>query len=255
MIKSENFITIQGWMRTELKLKGNALLVFALIWGFSQMEGQKFTGNLQYIADWCGATKQGVIKNLKALIDKGLIAKEELIINGKKCCHYSTKFNGTVKQSLTDNSTKFNDTVKQSLTNNINNKNINNKNINNNKNPAVFLKSSTTETKPKESKYSKCVSLIQAFTKNEKLRKILIEYLNLLLEMTPNIYANQFKGKLNILKALSDNESVQYDIVNQSLIKGWKSFYPLPNNSCKSADNLRHDDRNLGELKVVDEEF
>ena len=51
-INPENYITIQGWMRTELELKGNDLMVYAIIYGFSQSESNRFTGSLQYLADW-----------------------------------------------------------------------------------------------------------------------------------------------------------------------------------------------------------
>ena len=36
MVKNENYLVIQGWMITELKLKGNELLIYAIIYGFSQ---------------------------------------------------------------------------------------------------------------------------------------------------------------------------------------------------------------------------
>ena len=93
-VKSENYIVIQGYMVKDLKLKGNELLIYAIIYGFSQTENQVFSGSLQYLADWTNSTKAGVIKNLKSLIDKGLIKKEERYINGVKFCeYYATKFN------------------------------------------------------------------------------------------------------------------------------------------------------------------
>ena len=52
-MKDTNFISIQGWMRTELNLSGNELLVYAIIYGFSQDGESKFTGSRQYLADWC----------------------------------------------------------------------------------------------------------------------------------------------------------------------------------------------------------
>ena len=117
-------------MVTELGLKGNELLVYALIYGFSQTKGQVFNGSLQYLADWTNSTKQGVLKNLKSLVEKGLIEKKETIFNGVKSCeYYSTKFNGVkqsliggIKQSLTGG-------IKQSLTNNIEIDNIDKDNI------------------------------------------------------------------------------------------------------------------------------
>lgn len=110
-VKNENFIAIQGWMVSELGLKGNSLLIYAIIYGFSQAEGQVFTGSLQYLADWTNSTKQGVLKNLKSLIDAGLIGKKEKNINGVKFVeYYITKFNGVlnkvewgIKQSLPNN--------------------------------------------------------------------------------------------------------------------------------------------------------
>lgn len=94
-VQETNFLEIQGWMRTELGLTGNDLLVYATIYGFSQIENQKFTGSLQYLADWCGATKQGIQKNLKNLISRNLITKEQLIINGVTyVAYYAPKVHG-----------------------------------------------------------------------------------------------------------------------------------------------------------------
>ena len=138
-VKNENYIVIQGFMVKDLKLKGNELLTYAIIYGFSQTENQRFTGGLQYLADWTNSTKQGVIKNLKSLVEKGYIVKEDKIINGVKFCeYYATEFNGVlnkveqgIKQSLTPIKQSLTEGIKQSLTNNIDNNIINN--ISNNK--------------------------------------------------------------------------------------------------------------------------
>ena len=117
-IKNENFILVSGFMVNELKLKGNELLVYAIIYGFTQVENQTFTGSLQYLADWTNSTKQGILKNLKSLIEKGYIEKQESTINGVKFVSYhTTKFNGGIKQSLMGG-------IKQSLPNNIDIDNI-----------------------------------------------------------------------------------------------------------------------------------
>jgi DnaD/phage-associated family protein len=110
-INENNYILILGFMINDLKLKGNELLIYAIIYGFSQTENQTYKGSLQYLADWTNSTKQGVIKCLKSLIDKGYIEKKEQYLNGVKFCEYhTTKFNGVLnkvewggKQSLTNN--------------------------------------------------------------------------------------------------------------------------------------------------------
>ena len=117
---SKNYTIIQGWMISDLGLKGNSLLIYALIYGFSQAENCKFTGSLNYLATWTNSTKQGVIKSLKILQERGLINKEESFSNGvKNVKYYTTKFNGGIKQSLMGG-------IKQSLPNNIEYNNIDN---------------------------------------------------------------------------------------------------------------------------------
>ncbi len=69
----DNFVTIQGWMRTGLGLKGNDLLVYAAIYGFSQKEDQWFTGGQQYLAELCGSPVRTIRRNLKNLEELGLI--------------------------------------------------------------------------------------------------------------------------------------------------------------------------------------
>jgi len=126
-IQRENYINIQGWMVTDLKLKGNSLLIYAIIYGFSQEDGQRFTGSLQYLADWTNSTKRGVLKSLKALLDEGLIAKEETTINGVKFCTYHrTKFTGGGEQSSPGYGTKFTEGMEQSSPNNLFDNSINN---------------------------------------------------------------------------------------------------------------------------------
>ena len=90
-VLNENFITIQGWMVNELGLKGNELIVYAIIYGFSQAENQVFNGSLQYIADWLNTSKQTVINTLKHLQEKELIEKKEQYLNGVKFCEYYSK--------------------------------------------------------------------------------------------------------------------------------------------------------------------
>ena len=146
MIKDENYIQIAGWMLNELNLKGNELLIYALIHGFCQDGKSTFKGGLTYIGEWTNSTKQGVIKALKSLLEKKLIVK--VLVqnkNGVQCVEYftvksrggkqslpegSTKFTTiqeeSGKRSLPEGSTKFNGGGKQSLPNITNKKNFEN---------------------------------------------------------------------------------------------------------------------------------
>ena len=131
-VKRENYLVIQGYMVSEMKLKGNELIVYAIIYGFSQEEGQVFSGSLQYLAEWTNSTKAGVIKNLKSLVDKGYIGKNEKYINGVKFCeYYATKFNGVCNKVEQGMQQSLTPPIKQSLTNNIDIDNLSNNLINN----------------------------------------------------------------------------------------------------------------------------
>ena len=87
-ITDKNYIVIQSFMVRDLRLKGNELLVYAIIFDSSQTEEQKFSGSLRYLAGRTNSTKRGVLNSLKSLMQKGYIKKEEQIINGVKYCSY-----------------------------------------------------------------------------------------------------------------------------------------------------------------------
>jgi uncharacterized phage protein (TIGR02220 family) len=89
-INDNNFVTIQGWMRTKLNLKGNELLAYAVIYGFSQTDGAKFTGSRKYLAEWCGCSMATIDRTLNSLVDKGLISRTSYITkHGYRAVEYA----------------------------------------------------------------------------------------------------------------------------------------------------------------------
>ncbi len=116
-ISNENYLVIQGWMVNELKLKGNELLIYAIIYGFTQEENQVFSGSLQYLADWINSTKESVRKCLKSLVDKGLIVKGDEYKNEVKFCWYYAAKGYTTK--LVGVYNKVGGGIQQSCINNI----------------------------------------------------------------------------------------------------------------------------------------
>ena len=74
-MKENTYITIQSWMITDLDLKGNELIVYATIFGFSQDGESRFKGSRQYLAEWCNSTTRSVQTALNSLVEKGLIQK------------------------------------------------------------------------------------------------------------------------------------------------------------------------------------
>lgn len=232
-VNSENFITIQGWMRTELNLKGNDLLVYAIIYGFSQTNNQKFTGSLQYLADWCGATKQGILKNLSNLIKAGLIIKVEEL---QRTYYYTTKF--------TPYTTKFTPEIKLSLPNNISN-NIDNKkesiskDIEYTDNKPSFEFGKTNQ--PKQSLYSFCMASIYNFTNNQTIQKELKAFVDSLSEMKKLKGQKQFTSILNKLNEYGKTDDEKIRIIRYSIEHGYGTFYKLEDRKNKKVSSAKSD--------------
>lgn len=86
-MKDNNYVVIQGWMRSRLNLTGNALLVYACVFGFSQA-GEWFTGTAAYLADWCGCSKRAIFQQLSTLTERGLLEKRTRDVGGVTFCDY-----------------------------------------------------------------------------------------------------------------------------------------------------------------------
>ena len=88
------YIVIQEWM-LDVGLKGSELLAYALIYGFCQDGESDFHGSTEYVARWCGISRQQAVAVLRKLTEAG-----HLIKNGEPGypAHYRTSFSeGGVK--------------------------------------------------------------------------------------------------------------------------------------------------------------
>jgi predicted transcriptional regulator len=83
--KDENYLTIYGWMTNRLKLSGNELLVYGLIYSFARSEKADFHGSAGYIASALNMSRRTVVSTLKSLTNKGLIQKRA----AGRYCNYS----------------------------------------------------------------------------------------------------------------------------------------------------------------------
>ena len=125
-IKNDNYFLISGFMVNRLGLKGNALLVYAIIYGFSQDGETWFNGSRQYLCDFTGASKSTIDRTLLELEASGLITKYTETRNGVSFNIYKANEVGVVKMT-NDTLVKMNRGVVKMNTNNIdNNIDINN---------------------------------------------------------------------------------------------------------------------------------
>ena len=88
-IRNENFYTVLGWMLNVLELKGNELIIFAIIYSFSQDGESEFNGSLTYLQNFSNIKSQNtVMATLKSLTDKNYIIKREYMKNNVKRVAY-----------------------------------------------------------------------------------------------------------------------------------------------------------------------
>lgn len=209
-VKRENFIALQGWQVADLGLKGNELIIYACIYGFSQ-DDQTFSGSLQYLADWTNSTKQSVIKCLKSLQEKGYIEKKENYVNGVKFCeYYTTKLNTLynkveypIKQSLTGG-------AQQSLTNNIGLGNIPNK---------------------KDDNKTPFDPIIEEYAKgNKEITDLLKDWLNVRKAKRSAMTDRAIQMNIDKLDKLAakSNMSVK-EYLQEVICRGWAAFYEIQN--------------------------
>lgn len=74
-ITDNNHVTILGWMRTRLNLEGINLLVFAIVYSYSQDGESEFRGSIDYIKDFIGRSRDTAMRSLKHLEDCKLVKK------------------------------------------------------------------------------------------------------------------------------------------------------------------------------------
>ena len=224
---------------------------------------QHCTAGNDYLAEFCGVSEATITRSIKKLINLGYI--ERISFDGRHRVLKMINQNRQIDEQTNQNDDSPSAKCKAiNIYNNISN-NTHNNNISNSKEleeceqdeyashmyskedlKNEFLgsakkssKSKTTTAKGK-SLYSKCVAEIDLFTQNLKLRTLLVQYLAMRLEIKDKpMYFNQWKGLLNKLySVIEQNPSMNYeDVVQQSIEKGYASFYPVNTYSSSRRNN------------------
>ena len=199
----ENYYVVQGWMINRLGLSGNELIVYAIIYGFSQNEDQFCEVGLNYLAEASGSTKRTILRSLDSLIEKGFLIKKENYIGGIKFCSYKALCqNVTGSDKMSPVVTEMHETDDKMSPNN--------KIINNNKKENI-----TSLLKEKEIKHS--------FGEYKRVSLTTTEYDRLCAEFGKDVIDNQIKLVDEYVEA-NDNKN-QYKnynlVIRKSLRDNW----------------------------------
>lgn len=219
-VKDNNFIAIQGWMRTKLNLKGNELLIYALIYGFSQDGESRFKGSRKYIADWCGCSLNTVDRALSSLVNKGYLAKySHTDDSGNRLVSYAaihptaaaTQSPAAAQAPAQDPWANTTDaTPEQSQ-------------------PPIAEPEPKTQPK-KTHKTNNFDAIIDAYTSNPTTKDLLGAWLQNRKAKRAAMTDRAIQGNINKLdmRAQESHMSVN-DYLDEIVCRGWASFFPIDN--------------------------
>ena len=217
-IKDENFLSIQGWMVNRLNLKGNELLVYAIIYGFSQDGESRYTGSRRYLADWCGCSVKTVGNALASLVAKGLISKHDKTVNGVHLCDYSIT---TVGKNFPGGREKITPGVGKNFPGG--REKITHHNIEDN------IDVDTIEDK-KERKRHSFDAIIDDYTNSPTTKELLGEWLQNRKAKRAAMTDNAIKRNIDKLDQYAQGSRMSVDDYLAEVVRrGWTAFYPIAN--------------------------
>lgn len=91
-MKKNDYILIQAQMISDLHLKGNELLVFALIHGYTKDGRNRCRASLKYISGWIDTSKSAVIRAINTLEKAGYICRHTYLEGNVECVEYTTNY-------------------------------------------------------------------------------------------------------------------------------------------------------------------
>lgn len=225
MVKDNTYVSIQAFMVNDLRLKGNELIIYAVIFGYTQDGNHWYYGTRGHLSGWCGATKGTVSNCLKSLQEKGYIRRREVERNGYTEVQYQAI--STPYQNLTGGDTKNCDTP---LSKNSSNNNIGDKDNSDNKKERKTYDGIIRQ-------YFHEPELIEAVTEFVKMRKLIKA------PMTDRALTRL----LNKLCCMAHDTETRIAILDASIMNSWKDIYPLGNAKPSKQKGEVNDDADLEE--------
>lgn len=263
MTNNISFI-VHSWMLTSLKLKGNELIAYAIIYKYSDIKGQKFVVSIRKLAEIMNVSKNTAQAVLDSLIKKGFIHRvdTDFIVTAYRVDldlieNFSVSETGTVPKTGTpqksqekQGSTGISNQESVPKTGTLENKKINNiNNINNinklaNKNTRKqggLLRGGSTST----SKYSTMLGQLSVFCKAkfhtrleqyDYVFKALKQYLDYRIKF--KLEPEQWQAILDSIKDFSAEDIARR--VQTALAGGYKILVPSweVNKPQRRVDNI-----------------
>ena len=218
-MEKDYYINIQSFMVQDLKLSGNELLTYAIVYGFSQDGESVFLGSSKYVSYALGISRTTAIKALDSLTAKGLIIKSQEKINDVVFNRYKVSLQAIKNLDSTSTETVqggYAETVRGGYT----------ETVHSNKHKDINIKNN----KKKVSKSAKRMNYdeqIEAYSDNEELRQALKAFIQMRGMIKKPLTNYALSLILNKLDKLANDDSTKTDIINQSVEHSWQGVFPL----------------------------
>ena len=263
-MEKEYYIHIQWWMAQRLKLSGNELLTYAIVYGFSQDGESAFLGSSKYVSYALRVSRPTAIKALDSLTSKGLIIKTQEKINDVVFNRYKANlqvikdFDRPYKESLHGGNKEslqggYKETLHSNKYKELNNKELNKESkkeeSNNTQNQQVEiseelkkmqkeieqLKAENEKLKTKKEKPKKQTKSydeqIAEYTGNEELQNALKAFVQMRAFIKKPMTEYGLKLLLNKLSKIGRTDAEKIAIVNRSVEHNWQGFFEIKEES------------------------
>lgn len=243
-MRDENYILIPGWAVNKLNLKGNDLMVFSIIHGFSQDGESEFSGTIRYLCEGLNISRPTVMNALQALTKAGYILKRTEKVDGVEMCRYRVSpevlaqvtgtpvkkvYGDPVKEVYTSSKENLLDPSKESLHNN-NTNNIKTNIYSKNKERLTSSSLFSTEQQKKESKteiktkrfLEQCSSVVSEFDFDNRVQDKLFDFFTMLAQQGTFFPRITIQAQLEELHKFITDE--QLTIISETIRSGWKSL-------------------------------
>ena len=216
------YAIIPANVRYDKNLKDKAKLLYGEITALCNEKGYCWASN-RYFAELYSVSIKTISTLIKNLIDNGYIYSEIIYKDGSKEIdkRYLKLVNNPIENIVnTPMEEKVNTPMEEKVKDN--NTVINNTIINN--------KKEKKEKASSKNNKSEIDMLIEEYTNNTELKNTLIEFVKHRKSLKAPMTTRALKQLMNKLNSLATNDFTKIEILNESILNGWKGVFPLKNN-------------------------
>lgn len=261
-MKDTDFIYIPGWAVNHLKLKGNELMVYSIIFSYSRDGIQRYQAPAEYLATCIGASVSTVKDVLKRLVDKGLLVKSSEKYKGSVDRAYYQAVIPTANNDQYENGTgedglpvpkRYGCTSTETVLNNNNNNTSIINRVTSSPSRRSLLKNNNNSDNKQRAKIEKfvcnCHYIAAEFEFDMSVSDKLVDFFRMLAENGTFLPDTTIRAQLEDLVNL--NVQQQLNAISDTIKSGWKSLrYAI--DAVKKSDTPSFDTAKPGAFQPKD---